>query len=272
MITYGYAKVDVEVDLRIAARLGAKVIEVLPDWRNRPDPRILRERIDDSDLKIHSVHGCWGGQAIRSYRVDIAHTEPSARRASVDDVRRCADWLDAVGGHCLVVHPGGLSDPSDAGPRRAALAESLASLADHAAGRPLCVCVENMPPGVFPGSRMVDLRHLLEDLDRPELGLAVDTGHANLSATAAEETLEAGPWLRTTHVHDNFGRADTHEPPGTGTIDWSAWVDALDAVGYEGPIILECIRHFRTDPVSLGPALADLLDQICGRPFDRGKG
>ena len=56
----------------------------------------------------------------------------------------------------------------------------------------MIVCVENMPPGVHPGSRMAELAEILVELDHPHLGLALDTGHANLTASPAEETLAAG--------------------------------------------------------------------------------
>src|SRR5205807_2265960 len=126
-------------------------------------------------------------------------------------------------------------------------------------------CVENMPPGVHPGSRMADLAELVAELDQPELALALDTGHAQLNASPHEETLATGGLLRTTHVHDNNGRQDTHEPPGLGTIDWNAWVEALDSVGYRGPIMLECIRHLRQSPESLNETLLALLVRLTHR-------
>ncbi len=128
------------------------------------------------------------------------------------------------------------------------------------------VCVENMPPGVHPGSRMADLAALLADLNHPKLALALDTGHANLTATAADETLAAGSLLATTHVHDNNGRQDAHEPPGHGTIDWPAWGRALDAVAYSGPILLECIRHLRHDPAAYRPEILRGIAAIAGLP------
>jgi sugar phosphate isomerase/epimerase len=78
--------------------------------------------------------------------------------------------------------------------------------------------------------------------------LALDTGHANLTATVVQETHAAGAWLASTHVHDNNGRQDAHEPPGHGTIDWPAWGRALDDIAYSGPIMLECIRSLRKNP------------------------
>jgi sugar phosphate isomerase/epimerase len=198
-------------------------------------------------LTIHSAHGCWGARTIRAARVDLGATDPETHRASIDDLKRCADWLAEAGGTCLVVHPGGLSDPADRAGRRSALARGLLELAEHVdrPGSRVRICVENMPPGVHPGSRMADLAGLLRELAHPRLGLALDTGHANLTFGVAEETRSAGNLLATTHVHDNNGRQDAHEPPGLGTIDWPAWGRDLDAIGYTGPIMLECIRALR---------------------------
>lgn len=270
MITYGYARVDVEVDLAIASRLGATALEILPDWRSLPNPTNLRNRVLASPFTVHSVHGAWGSQTMSPNRVDLGDPDPQRRAASVDDVRRCLDWLEAVGGNCLIVHPGGLSDEAEIEARRDALAESLGALADHVHGQPGRVCVENMPPGVFPGSRMHDLYALLQALGRVELALAVDTGHANVESTAAAETLVAGSYLRSTHVHDNLGKADSHAPPGTGTVDWRDWRDALDAVGYQGPIMLECIRRLREQPESLDDALLQTLAMLQGRESESG--
>jgi sugar phosphate isomerase/epimerase len=79
---------------------------------------------------------------------------------------------------------------------------------------------------------MVELAEVLRELNHPQLALALDTGHANLTASAAEETLAAGSLLATTHVHDNNGRQDSHEPPGHGTVNWTDWGRALDRIGF----------------------------------------
>ena len=186
--------------------------------------------------------------------MDLASCDPACHHQSVDDLKTCVDWLALAGGRCLVAHPGGLSDPADQIARRAALADGLLALAAHASGTGVKICVENMPPGVYPGSRMADLAELIVELDRPQLALALDTGHANLTSSAAAETRTAGALLATTHVHDNDGRKDSHEPPGYGTIDWADWGSARDSVNYSGPILLECIRYLRENPGSFQSA------------------
>lgn len=260
MVTYGYREVDLDSELALATRFGVTLLEILPEWSRFPDPSRLRRGAADRGLSIHSAHGCWGGRTIRARRVDLGATDVIVHRESVDDLKRCADWLDEAGGTCLVVHPGGLSEAQDREPRRAALARGLLELAEHAAGLRVRICVENMPPGVHPGSRMAELAELLAELNHPKLALALDTGHANLTATAHEETRTAGSLLATTHVHDNNGQQDSHLPPGYGTVDWPAWGRALDAIAYTGPIMLECIRHLRQHPTDFRP---EVLRGIC---------
>jgi sugar phosphate isomerase/epimerase len=112
---------------------------------------------------------------------------------------------------------------------------------------------------------MAGLFDLIDELDRPELALTLDTGHAHITATADSETVAAGRHLGTTHVHDNDGRQDSHQPPGLGSISWEAWSEALDTIRYSGPIMLECIRHIRRNPQCLDSSLLMRLEQITGK-------
>ena len=266
MITYGYTGISLDAELDLAQRLGAEILEILPDWRALPDAGMVRQAAADRGLSIHSAHGCWGARAIKASRVDLGDTDPAVYRESADDLKRCIDWLQEAGGIFLVIHPGGLSLAESRGARRACLARGLTELADHAGGSGVVVCVENMPPGVHPGSLMGELFELLGELDRPGLGLALDTGHAHISADLCAETAAAGHLLATTHVHDNDGRRDSHDAPGRGTIDWVAWASVLDRIGYHGPIMLECIRQLREDPRVFCPeVLAPLIQRFSSR-------
>ena len=262
MVAYGFERGSVLSDLQFADRLGASLLEILPDWRAYPDPCEMRSIAEGHGFAIHSAHGCWGGQSIRAARVDLGSTDKETWSASIDDLRRCLDWLRDAGGTCLVVHPGGRSDPSESAARRESLRLGLEVLADHIAGSDLVACVENMPPGVYPGSETYPIASLVAEIGRPEIALALDTGHANLVESAEKETLAAGSLLVTTHVHDNDGRADSHRPPGLGTVDWSRWSSALDAIGYRGPIMLECIRELRKKPETIDQAFLARLDML----------
>jgi sugar phosphate isomerase/epimerase len=264
MIVYGYAEKDVATDLDLALRIGATCVEILPLWRTYPDPKPLKRLVSDHGMTIHSAHGCWGSQAIAARRVDLGSLEPTVRQESVDDIRRCLDWIAEAGGRHLVIHPGGLSEPAESLARRSALIDSLNQLAGDAHATGVTLCVENMPPGVHPGSQMAEIAMLVAEVGRVEIGLALDTGHAHLVASAHEETLAAGRALVTTHVHDNRGKKDVHLPPGFGEIQWGDWVDALDEIDYSGPVMLECIRYIRDHPEILTPEFLRLLRAIAG--------
>ena len=97
----------------------------------------------------------------------------------------------------------------------------------------------------------------LEKLGDEWLGIVVDVGHAHrsqLAVSAASEIYTAAPYLRSVHIHDNHGQGanDEHLPPGWGTVDWAAVMQALRDAGYQGPFMLEVIRQ--TDRMlALGP-------------------
>ena len=272
MIVYGYPRADLAGELAIAHRLGATHLEILPAWRSYPDPRELVARADNAGLTIHSAHGCWGGQTIQARQVDLASLDPTTLAASRREISRCIAWVHAAGGSFLVVHPGGLADPEEIDRRRGSLVESLDHLAGEAEAARIVVCVENMPPGVYPGSDMADLAGIVAEVANPSVALALDTGHAWIAGkrqapadpSLGVTTRAAGRWLATTHVHDNNGRQDAHWPPGLGEVDWEGWVHHLDAIDYRGPIILECIRYLRDSPEVIDEGFLQRLAKLTG--------
>lgn len=251
MVVHSPAAAVIDTDLKLVRELGASRVEVLPRWNALPPADELRDKIERTGLDIWSVHGPWGRQSICAEKVDLADTNPRLRQESLDDLLRASDWAAALDAKVLVVHPGGLSDAEVFTDRYDNLRDSLARLAAAAWPMGLKIGVENMPKGVYPGSRMGDLAKIVREIDHPGLGLVLDTGHARISADVVTETLACEGLLISTHVHDNEGRADSHKPPGEGTIDWPAWFASLDRIGYSGPVVLECIRALRERPDSV---------------------
>lgn len=245
MVVHTPAGPILETDIKLAVSIGATVVEILPKWNFLPPPNEIAEKIEDAGLSIWSTHGPWGGQSIEAVRVDLSEIRPQLRQDSIDDVRRALDWSATLGAKIVVVHPGGLSDPQELTERTELLTQSLDLLSLEAEYRNLVIGLENMPRGVYPGSRMADLATIVRQIQRPSLGLVMDTGHARISGEIREETLAAKDLLISTHVHDNDGRADSHRPPGTGVIDWPLWFASLREIGYQGPIMLECVKALR---------------------------
>lgn len=242
-----------ETDIKLAVSIGASLVEILPRWNILPPPNEIAAKVEDAGLSIWSTHGPWGGQSIEAARVDLSDIRPKFRQDSIDDLRRALDWSASLGARIVVVHPGGLSDPEEMPERTDLLTQSLDLLSLEAELRGLRIGLENMPKGVYPGSRMADLAAVVRQIQRPSLGLVMDTGHACISGDIREETLAAKGLLISTHVHDNDGRADSHRPPGEGVIDWPVWFASLDLIGYTGPIMLECVKALRALPEPPSP-------------------
>ena len=191
-------------------------------WRSCPTGGASRSAVScgqlaaDRGLSIWSAHGCWGGQTIAASRVDLGVHRP----------RR----LERVGRRPEAVHRLARGRRRDAPgrpsrrpvvPRRCGRPARLPGraacrLAEHAEGGRVIVCVENMPPGVHPGSRMQrPIRPARRARPpRPRPGARYRT-RPHLVLARRRKPLAAGRLLATTHVHDNDGRQDTHDPPGT---------------------------------------------------------
>ena len=98
---------------------------------------------------------------------------------------------------------------------------------------------------------------IVETLDRPDVGINLDSGHCLIGQTEKDPAIlekilsgEIGQWipslaerigkkLFTTHLQDNFGLNDDHQAPGFGYIDWEKLVPAILKTGYQGPLMME---------------------------------
>jgi sugar phosphate isomerase/epimerase len=106
------------------------------------------------------------------------------------------------------------------------------------------------------------LQRLLDKQPPELLGFCYDSGHANIHGnfTQLKPFRER---LLVTHLHDNRGDADSHQPPGWGTIDWDAVVRWLE--GHGKPLNLEVTHspeHFTGDLRGFLEATRDSLKHL----------
>ena len=106
----------------------------------------------------------------------------------------------------------------------------------------LRVALENLPSRHTPrpGSAMVDILQLIDGLGG-HVGVCLDAGHSNANGySAAEDARLAGDRLWALHIQDNDGGGDDqHLVPGEGTTDWTAFLEALEDIGFRGPRTFE---------------------------------
>lgn len=81
---------------------------------------------------------------------------------------------------------------------------------------------------------------LTAQIDRPNVGLTLDIGHAATVGQEAVGFLNAvKEELVHVHMHDNNGVRDEHLPLGKGQIDYRSFLATLSDIRYEGAVAFE---------------------------------
>ena len=236
--------------LRLLADAGIRRIGIdgcsWPPERQEDETERFRLELRECGMAITSMH------ALPPLRATAAQEPPpSLWDALLSDLGRLA----ALGGQTAVYHACFLRDVAPEGIDAAVeaagwdafadrSATTLRRLAKQAARFGISVVLENVWHSVHARS-VAGFIDIVRAADQPNVGICLDSGHANLAGlSVGDEIRAAGKLLRDTHFHDNVGPRDgklfdQHIPPGLGTIDWQDACRALDEIGYPGPVVFE---------------------------------
>ena len=204
----------------------------------------VRELLDGTDCVMPQVH--------LLISANVASADDQRRTKDIATVRRHIELSSRMGIGVGVIHPGGDQPATFAGElaERDRRVESFRELADHAAQFDFALAIENMTDGGRNstsamgqrryGATIEELHALLDAIDRPNVGICLDVGHAWVQGIAmAEGVRQCGERLIATHIQDNDGNSDQHLAPTRGSIDWDAGIATLREIGYEGLFNLE---------------------------------
>ena len=237
--TMNHPEREVIAEISSMADLGMEFLDLTLEPPGAPswdvDSKAIRAALDRHRMKVVG-HTAW--------YLPMASAIPEIRKAAVAELRRCLQKFAEIGAKWMNIHP---DRHTPWHPRRFYIEgnlESLCELLPDAQKYGVGLMIENLP-GDY--NSAPQLGELLDPL--PELGLHLDIGHANLQVpyNTTEEILNAyGKRLRHVHLHDNKGgHADLHLPLGTGIVDVTRTVCALQKCGYDATITLEV---FTPDP------------------------
>jgi sugar phosphate isomerase/epimerase len=255
-----------EIHLPAVAKAGFRQVELSGNcaslWRDDKAVAQLRRLLEDTGLVVNSIHSPFQPD------YDLSSRSDTARRASVDSAILCLERAAEIGAHCVVQHPS--TEPIAADEREIRYhraVESLRVLSDRLPDGVL-LAIEHLPRTCL-GHSCEETLSLLDAMGNARCGVCLDVNHANLTEDLAEATLKYGKALFTTHISDNDGKEEKHWEPGRGVIHWAGWVDALDTVGYTGPLLLELSAwgKYPDLPTNLGDKLiylAQLMREIFG--------
>lgn len=268
--------------VEIAAH-GFEAVEVFAardhfDYRDRRAAIALAEWLDDTRLRLHSMHGPIAGTYVNGTWKDalsLASADEGRRKAAVDDTVATLDVAAVAPYSVLVVHCGvPVPYATSTDNHRGSLIRSLEELSPVAARHGVRLAIEVIPNKLSTASALVDI--LDSDIDAPGLGICLDVGHARLMGDVVEAIETCSGHVITTHLHDNGGRSDDHLVPGKGVIDWDATSLAFQKVGYDGAWMFELAVAKDRKPVLEQAAKArermeSLLrigDEMLGPPID----
>lgn len=187
---------------------------------NIPDTKSLIEILDDLGITIQSVHGPFYrsvSHALAGEWLSLCDPAPQKRREAYDLILLAIEAMNILRSRILVVHSGLPEKKKRKG--KDLLQENLIKLATLAEKNGIMLALENGPES---SSGVSTTAAVVEELHSPALGICLDIGHANVEPgmDPLKAIQIAGPHLLNLHISDNYGLADEHNVPGTGTIQW----------------------------------------------------
>lgn len=228
------------------------------DYRNRAQISELSLWLQDSPLRVYSLHSPiykdeQDGQGLRC-PLNITEPVKAKRVVIVDEIKRALETADRIPFRYLIQHLGASGEPLSERSVDAAFT-SLEELKLFAKHLNVEILLENIP------NDLSTCEALLTFLQRTHLDLnfCLDVGHAHLHEGVSNAYKLLRPRIRSTHVHDNNGKEDLHQPPFEGDIEWTETMELLRSGGDQYPLLLE-LKEI--------PETPNLWDEI-RRIFDR---
>jgi sugar phosphate isomerase/epimerase len=102
-------------------------------------------------------------------------------------------------------------------------------------------CVENIMKGSVM-KKVDEFRRFYDEIGE-DIGLAFDTGHANVVGQLEGLLTGFSDKMVHVHAHDNHGKSDEHLGVGYGNIDWNMVAKHLKRVSFSKAVIIESVEH-----------------------------
>lgn len=215
-----------------------KYIELVDDGEHALDKKRVAELKDvGSAYGVEfAVHAPFAGMNIALESDYLLHAMLKRLKESI---------VNAAGLECKmwIFHPGLRSAISMFYPGKDWMKnlESCRLLLRFAREHDLKIGIENIM-GSFVLKNVADFQKFYDELDE-EVGLVLDTGHANLYGEV-DGFLKAFPQrIAHLHAHDNFGQTDQHLGIGYGNINWKNFGELFKKTSFNGLVIVESIEH-----------------------------
>ena len=248
------------------ARTGAQGIELFAarqhfDYHSRGHVQDIAEWFQSSSVKPTSMHGPLfpDKEMGRSgaHAVNIIHPEKSRRIEAMDEIKRALEAAELIPYETLVLHVGERGTGKGCDFDQHALEHAITG-------------IEHLKAFAAPLGVRIALENILNEITAPEhlveilsaghfsnVGICLDTGHANISGTTTEAIGVLKPHITTTHIHDNAGEKDEHLWPGDGNIHWPVTLAELDSAPRKPAAVLEIHYELGDHPEAIVERIAN---------------
>ena len=212
------------------------------DYHNKAQLAELGHWFRDSELKLWSLHSpmyndeIWGRSGPHAV-VTITELVKSRRLEMVDEIKRALEVAETIPFKYLIQHMGVANEEFSMHKVDAAFS-ALEQISLFAGQRGVEVLLENIPNELSTAERLLQFN----ELTHLHLNYVFDTGHAHMAEGVEPAFQLMKDKIRSTHVHDNDGKSDTHIFPMVhegGTIDWKNTMLLLRGCGDQFPLLLE---------------------------------
>lgn len=207
-------------------------------WSARIDS--IKRILDETGIKVWSIHMPFSKQ------IDLSLANEDERKYVVNAQINLLSILRRAEPNIILFHPSYYLDQQGRSHRKDQLVKSVNELYKVVRRYRLEMVVENMlGPTLLVGDRERPLLRTVEECLElfkrfpKKVGLAVDMCHIAMSENLL---LAFGKRVKTLHVSDGDGTAETHYLPcnGLGKNNWNEIFKALDHIGYKGVFMYEC--------------------------------
>jgi sugar phosphate isomerase/epimerase len=232
------------------------------DYRDKAQVAELGYWFRDSQIKLHALHApmytdeIWGRSGPHAV-ISITELVKGRRLEMVDEIKRALDIAEVVPFRYLVQHIGVAGEEFDLRKFDAAFA-AIEELNLFARQRGVEILLENIPNELASAARLLQF----EDLTHIGLNYTFDLGHAHMNEGIEKAFNLMKDRIRSTHLHDNGGKEDSHLFPfvleGDG-IDWKNAMRLLRSREAQYPLLLELTEQ---------PGMANPLESV-KEVFDR---
>lgn len=236
-------------------------VESPGDW----SPELAAERLGELGMGARVVGAMGAGRDL---------LDEALRAATQDYLRHCVDVAVALGSPTVAgpfTARTGRVWRMDAAERTAAVAalrSALRPVAEYAAERDVTLAIE--PLNRYETSLINTVEQALDALGPllgAGVGIALDAYHLNIEERSPAAAIRAaGPHVAVVQVCGN-----DRGPAGPDHTDWEGFLDALDDVGYTGPLTLESFTGDNdtiATAASIWRPLAESQDALARITFD----